>query len=144
MKFVMLRAYDHYVEAHLQLQRLEAEGIRAALQDEYTVSIDPVLSHAVGGIKIMVPESQWERARRLLEIWQEEYDRAVACPACGHQGLERVSALKKPMNWITLLLTWLLGNYAVSSATVYRCVNCGQEWDELPDSEPVSTRIGYP
>jgi len=139
----MLRAYDHYVEAHLQLQRLEAEGIRAVLQDEYTVSIDPALSNAVGGIKIMVPETQWERAYRLLENWQEEYDRAVSCPSCGHQGLERVSALKKPTNWITLLLTWLLGNYAVSSSTVYRCVNCGKEWDELPGSESVSSSVRY-
>ncbi|MFM7839478.1 MAG: DUF2007 domain-containing protein [Chitinophagaceae bacterium] len=134
MKFVLLRAYDHYVEAHLQLQRLEAEGIRAVLQDEYTVTIDPALSHAVGGIKIMVPETQWERASRLLNTWNEAFNRAVACPACGHEGLERVAALKKPMNWITLLLTWLLGNYAVSSSTVYRCMNCGKEWDELPAS----------
>lgn len=65
--FVKLRSYDNYLPANMILQRLEAEGIRAYLQDEYSVTIDPILTNAIGGIKLMVHAGQAERALGLLE-----------------------------------------------------------------------------
>jgi hypothetical protein len=46
--------------------RLKEEFINCFLQDEYTVTIDPLLSNAVGGIKLMVADSQAERADKIL------------------------------------------------------------------------------
>jgi hypothetical protein len=54
------------------LQRLEAEGIRAYLQDEHTVTINPIFSNAIGGIKLMVFEQQVARARELLQLFEKE------------------------------------------------------------------------
>jgi hypothetical protein len=45
---------------------LKEEYINCYLQDEYSVTIDPFLSNAIGGIKLMVAESQLERAKEIL------------------------------------------------------------------------------
>jgi hypothetical protein len=46
---------------------LQDAGINCHLKDEYTITIDPLLSPALGGIKLMVAGSQLERALELLE-----------------------------------------------------------------------------
>jgi Putative prokaryotic signal transducing protein len=68
--FVSLRTYDNYIPANLILQRLEAEGIRAYLQDEHTVTINPIFTNAIGGIKLMVFEGQVGRAEELLAVFE--------------------------------------------------------------------------
>ncbi len=71
MKFVLLASYDNYLSAHISMNRLRAEFINCHLQDEYTVSIDPLLSNAVGGIKLMVAEAQAVRAAEILKYTHE-------------------------------------------------------------------------
>lgn len=66
IQFVQIRAYDNYISAHIVLARLQDAGINCHLKDEFTVTIDPLLSPALGGIKVMVAEPQVERALRIL------------------------------------------------------------------------------
>ena len=66
LDFVELRAFDNYIYAHIVLARLRDAGINCHLKDEITITIDPLLSPALGGIKIMVAESQVERALEIL------------------------------------------------------------------------------
>jgi hypothetical protein len=56
--------YPH--QAHAAKVRLEAEGIRVFLADEFTVTMDWFLSNAVGGIKVNVPGEDAERAQEIL------------------------------------------------------------------------------
>jgi hypothetical protein len=66
MNFILLQTFDNYIPAHIALGRLKDEFINCFLQDEYTVTIDPLLSNAIGGIKLMVAESQAVRALEIL------------------------------------------------------------------------------
>jgi hypothetical protein len=45
---------------------LESNGIEARLRDEAIVGIHPWLSNAVGGVKLVVPSREAERARAIL------------------------------------------------------------------------------
>jgi hypothetical protein len=67
MGFILLYSFDNYIPAHIALGRLKEEFINCHLQDEYSVTIDPFLSNAIGGIKLMVAENQIERAREILQ-----------------------------------------------------------------------------
>jgi hypothetical protein len=67
INFIQIRAYDNYISAHIVLGRLQDAGINCHLKDEYTITIDPLLSPALGGIKIMVAEPQVKRALDILE-----------------------------------------------------------------------------
>ncbi|MBS1573704.1 MAG: DUF2007 domain-containing protein [Bacteroidetes bacterium] len=66
MNFITIQVFDNYISAHIALGRLKDEFINCYLQDEYTVTIDPLLSNAIGGIKLMVAASQAERAMEIL------------------------------------------------------------------------------
>jgi hypothetical protein len=64
--FLPVASYDNYIAAHIAMGRLEDENIRCWLKDENTVTIDPLLTYAVGGIKLMVSSAQISRAREIL------------------------------------------------------------------------------
>ncbi len=67
MEFVQIRSFDNYILAHITLTMLQDSGINCHLQDEYTITIDPLLSPALGGIKLMVAASLLQRARDLIK-----------------------------------------------------------------------------
>ena len=67
MRFRVLRSYDNYITAHLHLHQLEAENIRAVIEGEHAMAINPLLCSPGGGIKIVVPEVQWQRALSVLQ-----------------------------------------------------------------------------
>jgi Putative prokaryotic signal transducing protein len=67
MDFVELRSFDNYIFAHITLSMLQDAGINCHLKDEYIITLDPFLSPAMGGMKLMVYPSQAQRAIELLE-----------------------------------------------------------------------------
>ena len=66
-RFIEIRSYDNYIYANIVLGKLLDAGINCHLKDEFTITIDPLLSPALGGIKVMVAQSQVDRALELLE-----------------------------------------------------------------------------
>ena len=66
MHFVQLGSYDNYISAHISMTMLQDAGINCHLEDEHIITLDPFLSPALGGIKLMVYPTQAERAEALL------------------------------------------------------------------------------
>ncbi len=68
MDFELLRVFDNYIDAHIVKGRLEAEGIICWLKDEHlsALIVDPVLTSAIAGIKLMVAKEHVERAIQKL------------------------------------------------------------------------------
>ena len=133
MNFVPLQYFTNYIDANIVLGRLQQEAIHCWLKDENTVTIDPILTHAVGGIKLMVAEEDVERAQELLNIdLKSSY---FKCPKCGSQNVQWVSSPRKPLNWISSLLGFLLGSYAVGVDKVNHCFDCGYEYDSVISPE---------
>jgi hypothetical protein len=71
MQFVVLQSYTNYIDANIIMGRLQEEGINCWLKDENTFTIAPVLSSAFGGIKLMVAETQVQRALEILNAPKE-------------------------------------------------------------------------
>ena len=59
MDFVILNTYSNYVEAHIAKGVLEEQGIESWLKDENTVTIDPILTNAIGGIQPNLLKARW-------------------------------------------------------------------------------------
>jgi hypothetical protein len=72
MDFVQIKAFDNYIYAHISLTMLQDAGINCHLTDEHTITLDPFLSPAIGGMKLMVYPSQAQRAVELLEKTERE------------------------------------------------------------------------
>ena len=92
-----------------------------------TVTMNPILSNAVGGIKLMVEEVDAEKAWKLLKQLQQDYQAGVVCIKCGSNNIELVSTPRKPLTWLTAISTFFLGDYALTVEKVYHCFDCKHE-----------------
>jgi Putative prokaryotic signal transducing protein len=128
MEFTLLITYDNYVPAHIAKGRLEAEGINCWLKDENTVTIDPILTNAVGGIKLMVAKTEAQRAWELLEKDRREFQALSPCPRCGSHNTELVSTPRKASNWASALVGLLLTSFAPPVEKVNHCFDCEFEF----------------
>lgn len=134
MSYTLLNTYDNYIEANLHLLQLQEEGINCWLKDEHTVTIDPLLSNAIGGIKLMVHETQKERAKDLLRTIINKAKENKACPHCGSLNVEYIASNRKASNWFSAIFTYLIGGYAIAAEKIYHCFDCGKEFEEVKNS----------
>ncbi|ANH82993.1 hypothetical protein A8C56_20185 [Niabella ginsenosidivorans] len=130
MDYVIASTYNNYIEAHLAMGNLQSESINCWLKDENTVTIDPILTNAVGGIKLMVAQPQIGRALDILKNTKKEYQQQHPCPHCGSTNVEYVSTPKKASNWLGTLINLLLGIGApLPVDKVHHCFDCGYEYE---------------
>lgn len=132
MEQVIIRTFDNYFSANILLTRLRDSGIQCFLKDEYTVTIDPLLSNAIGGIKLVVRKEDASEALEMLHSFDNDYKNAVQCPKCGSNDIILVPKAGVE-NMITAISTWLFSSYALSGENVYKCNQCGFESESLPE-----------
>ncbi len=132
MTFVPLRTFDNYIEANIVMNMLIASGINAHLKDELTLTIDPLLSPALGGMKLMVHYTQIESAWELLEDAEQQYLKTISCPVCKKHALKIVSITKKYKCRLSALINMLLSGTSVELIKIYQCAGCGYDFKELP------------
>jgi len=130
MDFILLETFDNYIDANLMLGRLEEAGINCWLKDEQTVTLNPILGNAIGGIKLMVAEDDIDRSTEILNALKEIKRKSFACPNCGSHNIEYITTNRKPTNVISSILTWMLGNYAIGIKQVWHCFDCHEEFEE--------------
>ena len=128
MQFVPIYSYDNYVSAHIAMGRLEEDNIKCWLKDEYTVTIDPILTNAIGGIKLMVASLQAERAISILRKLENEHKALHPCPKCDSLNIELVSTPRKTANWVSAIFGFLFASYAMPVEKVMHCFDCGHEF----------------
>jgi hypothetical protein len=67
-KLITIKTYTYLTGEVLMLKlNLEAEGIMCFLKDEMTITADPLISNALGGIKLQIKESDLELAKMVLK-----------------------------------------------------------------------------
>ena len=134
-------------EAHLIESYLDSHGIETFLKDEMTVQVNIAYSNAVGGVKILVKESDYEKSILLLkeggfitdenakgnpddEVILVEYSKdQKTCPFCHSENI----GLKKRPNSISLILSIFISFIFFSVlAPIYKseytCFDCYKRW----------------
>ncbi|HEY4150395.1 MAG TPA: DUF2007 domain-containing protein [Chitinophagaceae bacterium] len=132
MNFINISAYDNYVKANMELSMLQELGINCHLKDEHTITIDPLLSPAIGGIKLMVAEPHVERALGILEETEREWLQTLPCPACGQTGFRKTVIIKEFPGFWGKLKSMLANGQEREITTTYTCTHCGKELSEMP------------
>lgn len=84
--YTILTVFEYSTEAHLVKSRLDSDDIRTLLMDEKTIDSDPLISQAIGGVKLLVHNDDLEKA---LTIYNEirtyeknENGEAIHCKNC--------------------------------------------------------------
>ncbi|MEN9548411.1 MAG: hypothetical protein RIR12_1002 [Bacteroidota bacterium] len=125
MHFSIIKRYDNYVEAHISKGVLEENDIECWLKDENTVTLDPLLTNAIGGIKLMVNTDKVEAAKEILNKLRAEQKEKVVCGKCGSHNIELVSTPRKPVNW---LMAFFVSTPNAGFEKVNHCFDCGNEF----------------
>lgn len=128
MDFVIAAVFDNYINAHLTMGRLQDQHINCWLKDENSVSVYPGSTFAMGGIKLMVAESQIERALSIIEEDKAAYLQQHPCPKCGSKNVELISTPRKPNNWMATITNLVMNvGAALAVKKEIHCLDCGYE-----------------
>ena len=60
--YTVLAVFEYSTEAQITKTKLESEGVRTNLADEKTIDTDPLLSQAIGGVKLLVHNDDFKKA----------------------------------------------------------------------------------
>ena len=132
MNYTPIRAYDNYINANLERALLQDAGINCYIKDEYTVTIDPLLSPALGGMKLMVEDASVPAAMNLLELSDRLFLETVPCPGCRNRSLQQVEEITYFSKWIDQVKSLLVNGQNRKVHRYYRCASCNRTYDELP------------
>jgi len=101
--FVQLSRYLKPMEAYLIEGRLKAEGIQAHLVGANTIETNPLWLNAMGGVRIFVPERQYQRANDIVTL-QHDGDYALTDDAATQDEGNFSNTGKQWFGWIILVL----------------------------------------
>lgn len=117
-EFFTIGAFEYVADVQIIKAKLESEGIPVFLRDENTLNTDPLISSAIGGVKLQVYTEDKDRA---LDIYNEirsyaigKDGKPVQCPNC--------KALKSEAYYSREGLLYKL--FPFLEPRKYKCNNC--------------------
>lgn len=137
MRLVTLKIYTHPTEAYTLVSKLESEGVQCFLDGEHTITIDPFLSNAMGGVKLKVSSIDLEKAQSILARFKQTtvFDKSkepttgkfsigyvkvyTFCPNC-----DSMNVYKKKIHWFLYFLAF----FRPPEQKRHYCADCGKEW----------------
>ena len=97
--YTVLAVFEYSTEAQLIKSKLDFEGIETMLMDEKTIDSDPLISQAIGGVKLLVNNNDLEKASEIYnEIRKYEKNEkgdAIQCPKCNSTKILVANAQRK-------------------------------------------------
>jgi hypothetical protein len=132
MIFKKIASYDNFMVANMTLGMLEENDINCHLKDENIVTIDPLLNPAVGGIKLMVADVQYERALTILKDAEINYIQQIPCKICKKNTLTMEEKINKPDTFWGKLKNQIAYGQTETYQKLYRCSTCNNLFSELP------------
>ena len=122
--FITIAVYQFSSEAHIIRGKLRSEGVNAFLVDDLTIDVDPLISNAIGGVKLKVPYQEKDKALEVLNSISKnlltDEGKVLECPRCGS---DKVYFLSGARNFIDLIV-FLISVLPFFVSYRYRCENC--------------------
>ncbi|PZR13642.1 MAG: hypothetical protein DI539_19305 [Flavobacterium psychrophilum] len=133
-EFAKIGSYQYTSEAIIIKGKLESEGIEVFMADNFTIDTDPLVSNAIGGVKLYVRSEDMDKATAVLsEISRYSVDdkgQAVICPKCNSNKVEVGTTVKEGKSLFAFLFGFLIaGGMPVYTKYTYRCSNCNNEFE---------------
>lgn len=130
--FVTIARYPYSTEAQIVKGRLEADGIEVFLRDNITIDTDPLVSQAIGGVKLKVLAKDEKAARDILESIQsysiDDDGQPVTCPNCNNQHVSLYSTITDFKSFMSFFIGFLFGTLPFSTRYQYKCEDCKVEF----------------
>lgn len=134
MNFKLIATYDNYMLANMTMGLLTENDIKCQMKDEHIVTVDPLLNPAVGGIKLLVEENDFDRAVAIMKEAENDYLKDIACPNCKNRSLTVEEKTNNPADFWGRLKNQVLYGQPSTYSKGYRCTACKSYFSELPPS----------
>lgn len=139
-KTILTLTFPH--EAHMAKGFLESEGIETLIQDEMTAQVNSFYSNAIGGIKILIKDKDYEEGLNILRkggyIIQDNKEEKKKietycinskteknkCPYCGSENI----AIAKEPNILSVLVVFIFNAFFPIFRRYYHCFECKKHW----------------
>lgn len=118
------------MEATMIQVELGSHGIDSQLFSELTVAANPLLSNAIGGVRVLVSAQDFARASEILAERaqakaQKEAVLARTCPECGNENGQK----RRGSVWAGILMILTFGIYSLLFMSPrYICPSCNHKW----------------
>jgi len=124
--------YQFSSEAYLFKGKLESEGIEVFLQNENTINTDPLLSTALGGVKLFVNSEDVLQSKQILDAIPEyslnDKGELLTCPNCGSQKINMTTTIKDIKSFLAFIYGLLTLSMPLFSKQKYKCESCNFEF----------------
>ncbi|RYJ43686.1 DUF2007 domain-containing protein [Flavobacterium beibuense] len=131
--FVKVASFQYSSEAMIIKGRLEAEGIEVFMKDNNTIDTDPLVSNAIGGVKLLVRLDDKERAIEVLQDVSryslDDEGKPLTCTKCNSHEIELGTTIKDIKSLFAFLFTFVSVALPFYTKYKYRCNNCGNEFN---------------
>ncbi len=135
--FKTIARFQYSTEAQIIKGRLEADGIQVFLFDNFTIDTDPLVSNAIGGVKLKVLSHQALEAENILESIRkysvDDEGDAINCPNCNSEKIELFSTINDLKSLIAVIFafvtTLFVSTLPLYTKHKYRCEDCKTEFD---------------
>jgi DNA-directed RNA polymerase subunit RPC12/RpoP len=136
MELLTIKIFDNAPEAHVLKTKLESLGIKAYLFDENMLSLDPLISIALGGIKLKINKRDFQKAKGIITVIEKkpltnDQNEIITCPKCTSTQLySGFKSVKSMGGIIAMIFSFLFIVYPMYHKNVYKCKQCGKEFEE--------------
>ena len=130
--FVTIARYTYSSEAQIIKGRLEAEGIKVFLRDNITIDTDPLVSNAIGGVKLKVLAEDEACAREIVNSIKnyslDDEGYLIKCPNCNSEKIELYSTINDFKSFFFFVMGFLSGTLPFKTRYEYKCEECNTQF----------------
>lgn len=130
--FKQVAVFQYSSEAQIFKGKLESVGIDVFMHDNFTIDSDPLLSQAVGGVKLFVRSEDYKIATEILtEVHLHSVSETgdpIICPNCRSENVDLFSTVKDTKSFFSFAFSLVMGALPFYTKYKYRCSNCKFEF----------------
>ncbi len=136
-KIVVFQTFSDPIQAKIVKGLLDSYGIECFLSDENIVTLNPLYSNAVGGVKLNVFEKDTDRISEIMQsenipsekgTFGEEGKSKVVCPNCRSANVSYGGSVKRKFGYRDILVSFLLMIYPFTMRKTFHCFDCNHEF----------------
>jgi VIT1/CCC1 family predicted Fe2+/Mn2+ transporter len=130
--FTTIAVFTYSSEAKIIKGRLESEGIEVFLSDELTIDTDPLVSNAIGGVKLKVFTENVEKANKILQSINQyslsDSGEEIMCPKCTSTKIHFFSNITSVKSLVSFLFGGIFGLLPFYVKYDYQCEECKEKF----------------
>ena len=130
--FTTVAVFTYSSEAKIIKGRLESEGIEVFLSDEHTIDTDPLVSNAIGGVKLKVLSDNAEKAAEILNSINQysllDNGDEINCPNCSSTKIHFFTNITSLKSLISFLFGEIFGLLPFYVKYDYQCEACKEKF----------------